>query len=146
VIEVNAATGAAVWTREAAANPLLSLYYKRKVSSSGALSASLQSLLVGEGQQLSAVKPTTGATQWSEAAGSQLGTPAAGDGVLYVERGSLTEGGEGALLALDATNGATLFSTGLGSAVPANATDPIVADGHVYVSDFGGTIRSYALP
>jgi outer membrane protein assembly factor BamB len=88
-------------------------------------------------REVRAFNYTTGASVWSTTTGHGDGSPALANGILYTV-------GEGGLSALNAANGAILWST---TSLPYSAHAPVVANGFVYSGDKSdGNVYAFGLP
>jgi outer membrane protein assembly factor BamB len=87
-------------------------------------------------REVRAFNYTTGASVWTTTTGHSQGSPALANGILYTV-------GEGGLSALNAANGAILWST---TSLPYFAHDPVVANGFVYSGGSDGNVYAFGLP
>ena len=147
-VELNAVTGRRIWSARLPA-PVSGLgLYEVPVPGSPA-NFTVQSIIVGDrAGDLKSLDPRTGRINWGDKMPGPAGEPAIANGVIYNTFGPVagTPNPTGELIALNG-DGRVLFSADTGdlSPQPYPPAPPTVSDGRVYVGDFSGGMRIFAL-
>lgn len=149
-VELNAGTGTQIWsTRFPAAVSGMGLF---ETPVAGAVPAkfSVQAIIAGDtAGGLYSLNPKTGVINWGDAAPCEcpVSSPAIANGVIYLTMGPVASTGQdGALIGYDGS-GRQLFSADTAdlNPQPYPPAPPTIADGRVYVGDFSGGVRVFAL-
>jgi outer membrane protein assembly factor BamB len=148
-VELNAGTGQQIWSTALPA-PVSGLGLDEVPVPGSPGKFSVQSVIVGDtAGDLDSLNPHTGVINWGDKYPGPVGEPAIANGVIYDTIGPTSgpAGTNGQLIALNG-DGRQLFSADTGdlSPQPYPPAPPTVADGRVYVGDFTGGLRMFALP
>jgi len=148
-VELNARTGQRIWsTQLPAAVTGLGLYEVPVLGSPA--NFTVQSIIVADkAGDLESLNPRTGRINWGDKMAGPIGEPAIANGVIYDTVGPVASAPRptGQLFAVNG-DGRLLFSADTGdlSPQPFPPAPPTVSDGRVYVGDFSGGLRVFALP
>jgi outer membrane protein assembly factor BamB len=145
-VELNAGTGQQVWSTQLPA-PVAGLGLYELPVPGTPTKFQVQSIIVADtAGDLDSLNPKTGAINWGDKNTRSGGEPAIANGVIYDTIGP-TAGTAGQLIALDGT-GRLLYSADTAdlSPQPYPPAPPTISDGRVYVGDFSGGMRIFALP
>jgi len=149
-VELNAGTGQQIWSTALPA-PVSGLGLDEAPVPGSPTKFAVQSVIVGAAAgDLDSLNPHTGVINWGDKEPGPLGEPAVANGVIYDTIGPTSgpAGTSGQLVAVNDGTGQPLFSADTGdlSPQPYPPAPPTIADGRVYVGDFTGGLRVFALP
>jgi outer membrane protein assembly factor BamB len=144
VVELNAATGAQLWSRPTRASVSGLAANKAPAGGPGGPpSAIIASDTAGD---LYSLNPDTGAVNWGDKdPGPNGGPPAVANGVIYLTTAA-SPGAPATLEGVNAKTGAGILRADELNPQPYPPGPPSIGDGRVFVGDFNGGMAIFALP